>query len=128
MQNVLEQGPDFWCWFDTTQFSYIPLCSPNTCEDVFNPNVTTFQSNCAEGLHFSAFHYYIKHFLKRSRSLLQVSAAEALSWFYRSPCMFLVHFLVHLLSLPRDELSPVGPASKAVLTILLGTRLYIAHP
>ena len=21
----------------------------------FNPNVTTFQSNCAEGLHFSAF-------------------------------------------------------------------------
>ena len=46
----MEQGPDFWCWFDTTQFS------PNTCKDVFNPNVTTFQSNCAEGLHFSAFH------------------------------------------------------------------------
>ena len=22
MQNVLEQGPDFWCWFDKTQFSY----------------------------------------------------------------------------------------------------------
>ena len=19
---MLEQGPDFWCWFDTTQFSY----------------------------------------------------------------------------------------------------------
>ena len=55
MQNMLEQGPDFWCWFDTTQFSYIPLCSPNTCKYVFNPNVTTFQSNCAEGLHFSAF-------------------------------------------------------------------------
>ena len=52
---MLEQGPDFWCWFDTTQFSYIPLCSPNTCKYVFNPNVTTFQSNCAEGLHFSAF-------------------------------------------------------------------------
>ena len=34
-----------------------PLCSLNTCKDVFNPNVTTFQSNCAEGLHFSAFHY-----------------------------------------------------------------------
>ena len=33
---------------------YIPLCSPNT-KYVFNPNVTTFQSNCAEGLHFSAF-------------------------------------------------------------------------
>ena len=52
---MLEQGPDFWCWFDTTQFSYIPLCSPNTCKYVFNPNVTTFQSNCAEGLQFSAF-------------------------------------------------------------------------
>ena len=49
------QGPDFWCWFDTTQFSYIPLCSPNTCKYAFNPNVTTFQSNCAESLHFSAF-------------------------------------------------------------------------
>ena len=23
----------------------------------FNPNVTIFQSNCAEGLHFGAFHY-----------------------------------------------------------------------
>ena len=52
---MLEQGLDFWCWFDTTQFSYIPLCSPNTCKYVFNPNVTTFQLNCAEGLHFSAF-------------------------------------------------------------------------
>ena len=28
--NVLEQGPDFWCWFDKTQFSYIQLCLPNT--------------------------------------------------------------------------------------------------
>ena len=35
---------------------FIPLCSPNTCNDVFNPNLTTFQSNCAESLHFSAFH------------------------------------------------------------------------
>ena len=34
---------------------FVPLCSPNTCKDVFNPNVTAFQSNCAEGLHFSAF-------------------------------------------------------------------------
>ena len=32
---------------------FVPLCSPNTCKDVFNPNV--IQSNCAEGLHFSAF-------------------------------------------------------------------------
>ena len=37
---------------------FVPLCSPNTCKDVFNPNVTTFQSYCAEGLHFSDFHYY----------------------------------------------------------------------
>ena len=27
-----------------------------TCKGVFNPNVTTFQSNCAKGLHFNAFH------------------------------------------------------------------------
>ena len=37
---------------------FVPLCSPNTCKDVFNPNVTAFQSNCADGLHFNAFHYY----------------------------------------------------------------------
>ena len=29
-----------------------------TCKNVFNPNVITFQSNCAKGLHFSAFHYH----------------------------------------------------------------------
>ena len=39
-----------------SQLLYIPFCSPNTCNGVFNPNITTFQSNCAEGLHFSAFH------------------------------------------------------------------------
>ena len=33
---------------------YNPVFVP--CKDVFNPNVTIFQSNCAEGLHFSAFH------------------------------------------------------------------------
>ena len=42
-----------------TQLENIFACihSMNTCKDVFNPNVTAFQSNCAEGLHFSAFHY-----------------------------------------------------------------------
>ena len=58
---MLEQGPDFWRWFDKIQFSYIPLCSPNTCKDVFNPNVTTLQSNCADGLHFSAFIIIVVH-------------------------------------------------------------------
>ena len=29
----------------------------------FNPNVTTFQSNCAEGLHFSDFHYILVIFI-----------------------------------------------------------------
>ena len=52
---MLEQGPDFWCWFDTTQFSYIyhcvhPICFQSKCYILY-----TFQSNCAEGLHFSAF-------------------------------------------------------------------------
>ena len=31
---------------------FVPMCSPNTCKCVFNPNVTY-----AKGLHFSAFHY-----------------------------------------------------------------------
>ena len=60
MQLVLERGSiDKPLTFDVglIQSVFIPVCSPNTCKDVFNPNVTTFQSNCAEGLHFSAFHY-----------------------------------------------------------------------
>ena len=54
---MLEQGPDFWCWFDETQF--LDHCvHPVHAKMFFKPNVITFQSNCAEGLHFSAFHYY----------------------------------------------------------------------
>ena len=52
------------CWNKALTFgvgsiklSFVPLCSPNTCRDVFNSNVITFQSNCAECLHFSAFHF-----------------------------------------------------------------------
>ena len=45
---------------ENTHSVFVPLCSSNTCKDVFNPNVTAFQSNCAEGLlHFSAFHLTI---------------------------------------------------------------------
>ena len=36
-------------WFDTIQF---------------HTSLFTFQSNCAEGLHFSAFHYYCDDILK----------------------------------------------------------------
>ena len=35
---------------------FIPVCSPNACNGVFNPNVTIFQSDCDEGLHARAFH------------------------------------------------------------------------
>ena len=38
---------------------FVHLCSPNTCKGVFNSNVATFQSNCAEGLDFSAFHVFM---------------------------------------------------------------------
>ena len=58
MQLVLERGSiDNPLTFDVglIQFSFIPVCSPNACKG--NPNVTIFQSNCAEGFHFSAFHY-----------------------------------------------------------------------
>ena len=47
MQSVLEQGSiDKPLTFDVglIQLTFIPVCSPNT-----------FQLNCAEGLHFSAF-------------------------------------------------------------------------
>ena len=39
----------------------------------------------------------------------------------------LVHVLVHLLFPPCEELSPVGPALKVILTILLSTRLSAYH-
>ena len=53
MQPVLERGSiDKPLTFDIglIQLSFIPVCSPNT---------VTFQSNRAEGLHFSAFHYNV---------------------------------------------------------------------
>ena len=33
------------------------MCSPKACKDVFYPNVTIFQSNCAEGSHLVLFIY-----------------------------------------------------------------------
>ena len=62
MQYVLEQGLDYWCWFNKTQFSCHCVHTIHACKDVFNPklmllHVYTFKSNCAEGLYFSAFHY-----------------------------------------------------------------------
>ena len=57
MQNVLEQGPYFWCWFDKTKKCCHCVNAIHACKDVFNP----FQSNRAEGLHFSAFHYSIDY-------------------------------------------------------------------
>ena len=60
MQLVLERCYiDEPLTFDVGSIQLIiPLCSPNTCKGVFNPNVATFQSNCVQGLHFSTFHYY----------------------------------------------------------------------
>ena len=56
---MLEQGPDFWRWFDTTRFSY--HCIHPIHAKVFSIQVLlyTFQSNCAEGLHFSAHNYMV---------------------------------------------------------------------
>ena len=54
MQPVLEQGSiDKTLTFDVglIELSFIPVCSPNTA---------TFQSNCAEGLNFNAFHCQCK--------------------------------------------------------------------
>ena len=60
MKLVLQPGSiDKLLTFDV---GLIPVCSPNACKGVFNPNVTIFQSNCAEGLHFSAFHYLVIDF------------------------------------------------------------------
>ena len=41
MQTVLEQGPDFWCRFDKTQFSCHCVHAIHVYKDVFNLNVTT---------------------------------------------------------------------------------------
>ena len=38
---------------------FVPLYSPNTSKDVFNSNITTFQPNCAEGLHLVLFIVFI---------------------------------------------------------------------
>ena len=62
MQHVLERGSvDNSLTFDVglIQLSFHTICSTNMCKGVFNPKVTIFQSNCAEGLHLSAFHLYL---------------------------------------------------------------------
>ena len=53
---MLEQGPDLLVLVRYNSV-FVYTSSPITCacKYVFNPNVTTFQSKCAEGLHFSAF-------------------------------------------------------------------------
>ena len=43
------------------QLSFCTIVFTQYSKDVFNPNVTAFQSNCAEGLHFSAFHNFINN-------------------------------------------------------------------
>ena len=47
-KNVLEQGPDFCCWFDKTQFSCHCNCvhAIHACKDVFNLNVTSYIHFC----------------------------------------------------------------------------------
>ena len=59
---------------DTTQFPYQCVHLYNTCKGVFNSNVTTFQLNCVEGLHFSAFHYSSKNVQKEKKMYETISA------------------------------------------------------
>ena len=66
MQIVLERGSiDKPRTFDIglNNSFFILVYSPNTyaCKGVFNPNIPILQPNCAEGLHFSAFHCTIGH-------------------------------------------------------------------
>ena len=63
MQNVLEQGPDFWCWFDKLSFHAIVFTQFMHAK-MFSIQMLlyTFQSNCGEGLHFSAFHFYCSNY------------------------------------------------------------------
>ena len=56
MQNVLEQGPDFWWWFNKTHIVFTQYMHAKMFS--IQMLLYTFQSNCAKGLHFSAFHYY----------------------------------------------------------------------
>ena len=51
----MEQGPDFWCWFDTTQFSY--HCVHPIHAKMFSIEMLLHFSQIVQGLHFSAFHY-----------------------------------------------------------------------
>ena len=76
IQPVLERGSiDIPLTFDVglIQLSFIPVCSPNTCKCVFNPNVTIFLSNCTEDLYFSAFHYKLE---KKNRTRINIIRTE----------------------------------------------------
>ena len=72
------------CWNKVLTFgvgsiklSFRTIVFTQYMQDVFNPNVTTFQSNCAEGLHFSAFHLNSIFTLKNKRRKKSHSLASA---------------------------------------------------
>ena len=57
MGVVLRRYIDFLILLIPTPLVSVLFCSSTIVftQYISNPNVTTFQSNCAEGLHFSAF-------------------------------------------------------------------------
>ena len=61
------------CWNKALTFgvgSIKLIFRTNTCKDVFNPNVISFQSNCAEGLHFILVLFIIiMYYMTNERSL-----------------------------------------------------------
>ena len=52
---------------------------------MFSIQILTFQSNCAEGLHFSAFHFTCKKLLSKKKLdefLLRCLCPERVTWLY----------------------------------------------
>ena len=92
MQSVLERGSiDKPLTFDVglIQLSFIPVCSPNTC------NISV---NCAEGLHFSAFHYYKHSFFPSIISLwnslpssAQFSVSSSFKHFFTNNLLIIIY-------------------------------------
>ena len=91
--KALTFGVSFWCWFDKTKFSY--HCVHPIHANMFSIQMLlyTFQSNCAEGLHFSAFFIIIVVHVVISNNKYMQKAGES-----ENDAEFLKVIVVHVAS------------------------------
>ena len=100
----MEQGPDFWCWFDTTQFSY--HCVHPIHAKMFSINVTAFHYNS-----YNNNNYYVRLLTHAHCSIILLEPASSSGCSYDTywlagTCYLTVHMMQEE-SLPSDSTTSI---------------------